>query len=268
MVPTANRRTRVQAASEGRPRVRTIRTVRASPTPGTRPGPSARATATRTAILEHAAKLFAAKGFIGTSFADIAEAAGLTRPAVYHYFASKDEIVATLVAETSQSAAEKLAAIHLDETLDNTSKLHAIAAALITERLESPERFRMLERSEDSLPEPIGHQHRAARRAVLAQVMGVLRDGIRSGDFRPCDERFGALSVLGLCNWVAWWYRPGTDVTPVALVTALADNAVAMFLREKQTTTTHPGGPAGVIAMLRHDLDHLERLLASDEDGT
>jgi AcrR family transcriptional regulator len=238
--------------------------VPATPTPRTKNGTSVRATATRAAILEHAARLFAAKGFDGTSFADIAEAAGLTRPAVYHYFASKDDMVATLVAETSQSAAEKLAAIHRDESLDNTAKLRTITAALITERIESPERFRMLERSEDSLPEPIGRQHRAARRAVLAQVVGVLHEGILSGDFRPCDERLGALSVLGMCNWVAWWYRPGGDVSEDVVVDALADNAVAMFVRDQQRIPHH-AGPVGAIAMLRNDLDYLERLLSPDD---
>ncbi len=236
----------------------------AAPTPRSKNGSSMRATATRAAVLEHAARLFAAKGFEGTSFADIAEAAGLTRPAVYHYFASKDDMLGTLVAETSASAADKLAAIHRDKTLDNTTKLRDITAALVTERLESPERFRMLERSEDSLPEPIGGQHRAARRAVLAQVVGVLRDGVRSGEFRPCDERLGALSVLGMCNWVAWWYRLGSDVTDDAVVTALADNAVAMFTRDQQRTPPATG-PGGAIAMLRHDLDYLERLLPPEE---
>lgn len=229
-----------------------------------------RATSTRAAILQLAARLFATKGFDGTSFADIAEAAGLTRPAVYHYFASKDDMLAALVAETSESAAEKLAAIHRDETLDSTAQLREITAALVTERLESPEQFRMLERSEDSLPEPVGRQHRAARRAVLAQVMGVLREGILSGEFRSCDERLGALSVLGMCNWVAWWYRPGADGATgasgvdAATVTALADNAVAMFVRDHQRVP-QSAGPGGAIAMLRDDLDYLERLLSRDD---
>jgi AcrR family transcriptional regulator len=239
-------------------------TVTATRTPRTKNGTSARATATRAAILEHAARLFAAKGFDGTSFADIAEAAGLTRPAVYHYFASKDDMLAALIAETSESAAEKLAAIHRDKALDNTTKLREITAALVTERLESPERFRMVERSEDSLPEQIGRQHRAARRAVLAQVVGVLREGILSGEFRSCDERLGALSLLGMCNWVAWWYRPGSEISEDAVVAALADNAVAMFVRDQQRTP-HPAGPAGAIAILRHDLDNLERLLSPDD---
>jgi AcrR family transcriptional regulator len=238
--------------------------VQATPAPQGKNGTSVRATATRAAILEHAARLFAAKGFEGTSFADIAEAAGLTRPAVYHYFASKDDMLATLIAETSESAAEKLAAIHLNETLDNTTKLREITAALVTERLESPERFRMLERSEDSLPGKIGRQHRAARRAVLAQVVGVLREGILSGEFRPCDERLGALSVLGMCNWVAWWHRPGGDVSEEMIIATLSDNALAMFVRD-QHRVPNPAGPLGAVAVLRQDLDYLERQLLAHE---
>jgi AcrR family transcriptional regulator len=222
-------------------------------------GSSLRARATRAAILEHAARLFAMKGFEGTSLQDIAESSGLTRPAVYHYFASKDEMLATLVAETSGLAAEKLAAIRQDPKLDSTAKLRAVTAAIVQQRLDAPEQFRMLERSEDSLPEPTASQHRAARRAVLAEVSGVLHEGILSGEFRPCDERLGALSVLGMCNWVAWWYRPGSASSPDAVIEELANNATSMFARAEHRVPKTAGLP-GAFAMLRHDLDYLERL--------
>lgn len=47
---------------------------------------------TRRHILATAAELFAIKGFYGTSVADLAEAAGLTKGALYHHFKNKDAL--------------------------------------------------------------------------------------------------------------------------------------------------------------------------------
>lgn len=47
---------------------------------------------TRARLLEVAASLFALDGYAGVSLANIAGAAGLTAPAIYNHFASKDEL--------------------------------------------------------------------------------------------------------------------------------------------------------------------------------
>ncbi|MFZ0838044.1 MAG: TetR family transcriptional regulator, partial [Xanthobacteraceae bacterium] len=57
--------------------------------------------ALRQAVLEAAAKLFAERGFGGTNLQDIADALGISRPALYYYFKSKDEILASLVEEVT-----------------------------------------------------------------------------------------------------------------------------------------------------------------------
>jgi AcrR family transcriptional regulator len=226
----------------------------------TKGGGSLKGEATRAAILEACARLFAQKGYDGTSLSEIAEAMGLTRPAVYHYFASKEAMLSSLVAETSELAADKLRSIRGDESLDSVSKLRAITAEIVQERLDFPERFRMLERSESALPGPIGDQHRAARRAVLAEVTGVVAEGILAGQFRSCDERVAALSVLGMCNWVAWWYRPGSADSPAAIIQEITTSAVAMLVQPDYQPHARRG-PQAAIARLREDLDYLERVV-------
>src|SRR4051812_44092620 len=51
-----------------------------------------RTEATKTAILQAARKLFASNGFEATSIDAIAEEAGVAKGAVYHHFASKEEL--------------------------------------------------------------------------------------------------------------------------------------------------------------------------------
>ncbi len=56
----------------------------------------------RDAILRAAVRLFAQKGFSGTTTADIAEAVGISKGLIYNYFPSKDAIFMALIDEFIQ----------------------------------------------------------------------------------------------------------------------------------------------------------------------
>jgi len=68
-----------------------------------------------------------------------------------------------------------------------------------------------------------------------------------------------ALGVIGMCNWVAWWFRPGRDSID-AVADQLAEMAVAAVQRADHRIPEDEG-PAAALKMLRQDVDHLERLL-------
>ncbi len=74
--------------------------------------------------MQLAAELFAARGVEGTSMADIAAAAGMTTPALYHYFASRRDLEAeALRAATLATAANAEAA--RASAVDPTARLRA-----------------------------------------------------------------------------------------------------------------------------------------------
>jgi AcrR family transcriptional regulator len=56
---------------------------------------------TRDALLQQAARLFAERGFRGTSVEDIGAACGVSGPAVYKHFSSKDALLARLLGDIS-----------------------------------------------------------------------------------------------------------------------------------------------------------------------
>ena len=56
-------------------------------------------------IYEQATRLFAERGFAGTSLQDIADAMGMTRPALYYYVKNKDQLLARLVTEITEGPA-------------------------------------------------------------------------------------------------------------------------------------------------------------------
>ncbi|TQS45224.1 TetR/AcrR family transcriptional regulator [Cryptosporangium phraense] len=210
-------------------------------------------------IYVQATKLFAERGFAGTNFQDIADAVGLTRPALYHYVSSKDELLAKLVAEITQDAANDIAAEAARADVDAAQKLRSIVAGTARRQGEHADRFRLLVRSEADLPEEIAAAHEAGRRAVLKSIAGVIEEGVGDGTFRTVDPRVAALGVLGMVNWVAWWYRPGGRDDLGAVCDELAEMAVA-GLRGRDGSAA-PRSAADALAVVREDLNRLERLL-------
>lgn len=174
-------------------------------------------------LLDTATALFAEKGYESTTLLDIAQALGISRPGLYNYVSSKEELLTMLVEQVSRGLADVLEQLTARTDLSPTEKLRDVVALLVRQRTEHPDQFRILDRSETVLPEPVGSEHREAKRKVLREVMAVIEAGIERGEFRPVDARTAALSLLGMCNWVAWWFSRGSDVeATVATVTDLA----------------------------------------------
>ncbi|RSD10260.1 TetR family transcriptional regulator [Amycolatopsis eburnea] len=211
-------------------------------------------------LYEHATRLFAERGFAGTSLQDIADAMGITRPALYYYVKSKEELLAKLVTEVTNGPLEELTELVAHDELDPERKLRGIVEIIVGRRVRQPERFRLLIRSEAELPAELTEAYDEGRRAVLTTIAGVVEDGVRAGRFRPLDARVAALGVLGMCNWVAWWFHPGGRDTAEGVVEQLADMAVGALRRADQHVLDGEG-PAAALKMLRQDLDHLERIL-------
>src|ERR1700678_3708193 len=159
----------------------------------THDGPPVRAPRTRTSssrrelvmseILEHATRLFAERGYDGTTLQDIADAIGITRPGLYHYISSKEQLLAELVPDVSENTVLIVRAVRLRTDLSSVEKLRAVVRALVLQRAGAPERFRVLDRTEAALPEEVAALHLKARREVLAEMRTLIEDGVSRGEF-------------------------------------------------------------------------------------
>ena len=133
----------------------------------TRSSTAARRRSVENEIVEHAARLFAERGFAGTSVQDIADAMGVSRPALYYYFKSKDDLLASLVTEVTEGAATQIRAVAREADKDATERLRSVAWLLASWRAEQPGRFLLLVRSESVLPPDLAQINERAKRSTL-----------------------------------------------------------------------------------------------------
>lgn len=226
---------------------------------------NARAPATRrnlvaNEILDQAATIFAERGFEGTGIRDIAEAMNMSRPTVYHYIKTKEHLLEQIVDEITEDVVAWLAALRADESLDSLERVSAMVRGLALRITRRPAHMRLLTSSEARLPEPAATRHANGRRTILKQMAAVIGEGVAAGELRPVDERIAAFAVLGMCDWIAWWYRPDAGASAEAVAGQIADVA----MNGLRVAAPHRRGRRGVhdaLDLVREDLDHVARLI-------
>ncbi|HEY3638009.1 MAG TPA: TetR/AcrR family transcriptional regulator [Rhizomicrobium sp.] len=174
----------------------------------------------RAAIVEQAARLFAERGFMGASIADLADACESSKSLIYHYYASKEDILfdvmhshvralldaAENVARSSGNPAEKLR-----ELTANLMRLYVGAAA----------RHRVLLNELKQLPEEQRAKVVAAQRRLVEIVETIVREldpHISEPLARP-----SAMLYFGMINWTHTWLDPCGAADPQNIARLAAD---------------------------------------------
>ncbi|WP_371820999.1 TetR/AcrR family transcriptional regulator [Tsukamurella sp. PLM1] len=109
------------------------------------------------------------KGYDATSLQDIADAVGVSRPALYHYLSSKEDLLVMLVERVSRDLADVIEELRKRSDLAPTEKITLLTEQLVQQRAEHPSQFRILDRSEMMLPEEAGAEHARAKRRCCAR---------------------------------------------------------------------------------------------------
>jgi TetR/AcrR family transcriptional regulator, cholesterol catabolism regulator len=174
-------------------------------------------------LTREAARLFAERGYHGTSIGDLAEAMGVRKGSLYAHIASKQDLLYETMRDGANAFHTALDAI--DERLPATEKIRLALRAhlrVVAEQLDVATVFvrewRYLEgeRREEILVE---------RRRYEERFRAFFREGREHGELRTdLDEASAALLALSAVNWAYTWLTPGRDTD------ALADRFYALLV--------------------------------------
>jgi AcrR family transcriptional regulator len=169
----------------------------------------------RNELTRQAARLFAQKGYHGTSIGDLAEAMGVQKGSLYAHISSKQDLLYETMAEGARAFHAGLDAIPDDAPatekvrLALRSHLRVVADQLDVATVFTQE-WRYLEgaRRDEIVAE---------RRRYEERIRGYFREGRDLGVFRTdLDDATAALLVLSAANWAYTWLRPGADTDELA----------------------------------------------------
>jgi len=168
-----------------------------------RPGRRRNETVTsgRSAIVAAATHLFARRGFAETSMRQIAEAAGVSKAAIYHHFRDKDRLYRSLLEEAIDSLTGAMKRV-LDDGPAPAALAHAVALHLQF-ATEHADLLRVLVAEELRPTDPrkrMGNVIARHREEELAIFQTVLERGIARGEFKPVDPVLSARALSAVIH--------------------------------------------------------------------
>jgi TetR/AcrR family transcriptional regulator, fatty acid metabolism regulator protein len=170
-------------------------------------GRSKGATDKRRVILEAAVRVFARQGFHACRVSDIADEAGVAYGLVYHYFASKDEVLDTLFLERWNVMLELIRHVDAD-ALPVREKLSAIAAFIVDSYQHDPDLMKVIIVEVTRAANTFGRTHLPEIRAAYDMIADIVTKAQEEGVFRSdIEARFAAMAFYGaieqlLTGWI------------------------------------------------------------------
>jgi len=160
----------------------------------------------REAVLRTAAQLFLEKSYGRTSLNDVAERLEITKPALYHYFRNKEEILLGCYRWGSaliEQSINKIAVQYATGLEKVEAFIHAYANVMTVNFGRCVMRL-----DEGDLSDEARAEVRAYKRKIDRRLRSFIRDGIEDGSIAPCDPKLAAFSIAGALNWICMWYEP------------------------------------------------------------
>lgn len=191
----------------------------------------------REAVLRTAARLFLDRGVHRTTMSDVAERLNITKPALYHYFKNKNDILFEcyrLGAELTESElndAESSCASGIE-------KLRTFIRVYVTVLTIDLGTCVILLDDRDLADEQRAQIYHW-RWSIHQRLKRYIDEGVRDGSIAPCDTSIVAHAISGALNGIGYWYRPDGRLTSAAIA-----ERMAAYLTKPLETTDRTAAPA------------------------
>jgi AcrR family transcriptional regulator len=160
------------------------------------------------AILSAAIAVMAEHGYHGTSVRDIAERAELSPAALYYHFASKQEVLATIMERGIDRLLMRTRTALAEAGEAPEDRLSAIVEVQVLFHLESQGATLVGTSEMRALEEPLRSKHKAKRQQQQRLFDQVVADGVAQGAFTTTLPLEAARAIVVMCTGVAGWFSP------------------------------------------------------------
>lgn len=177
--------------------------------------------AQREDILAAAARLFAEQGFPATSMNQVAEACGVAKPTLYHYFQDKQELLAQICDGHVHALLELVEEVKAQQ-LAPEAQLRALIERFTRAYANAQDQHRVLTSEIRFLADAErGRLLDIERRVVagFAEALSLVRPELRDAQLhKPLT-----MLLFGMINWTFTWLRPDGALSHEALAGLVGD---------------------------------------------
>lgn len=182
-------------------------------------------------IVKTATRILTESGYQGMSLEEVAEQTDIAKATLYHYFSSKDALVAAALEALTQEVLQRLAARE-QAVGDVGARQHL--AALIDEQIriltETAPEVAAVFSWPRGWPEVFDEPMKDMRRRHDAVFRRVVERGVAAGEFTCPDVNVALQCLHGVLNQSSVWIGPGIhDDNRTELRAAIVDRALCLF---------------------------------------
>ena len=178
-------------------------------------------------LLEHAAELFADRGYAETRVVDIVRAAGVAKGLFYWYFDNKEALFAELVVANREGLRSAQGAA-IDPTVSPLQQLRQGTEASLAYMAARAPFFSLLEVG--NVNRKFAHVLKVGTDIHTADTALVIRSGIDEGTIRDEDPELLALGVVGAVGYYGHFHRSGRVTLPIDELAAFVGRYVVCSL--------------------------------------
>jgi AcrR family transcriptional regulator len=162
----------------------------------------------RERILKEMIELFQERGVREVTLDALAERLKVTKPFIYQFFDSKQQLIATVY---ERGAQQLLASIegYLDSELPAAKRLHDFVRSFALQNIESRAISVVFSQEEGELPPDTMKAIRAIHRQFDNKLASLIEDGIKSGEFAVQEPHIAGLAISGMVRWIHRWFQDG-----------------------------------------------------------
>jgi AcrR family transcriptional regulator len=162
----------------------------------------------RERILKEMIELFQERGIREVTLDALAERLKVTKPFIYQFFDSKQQLIATVY---ERGAQQLLASIegYLDSELPAAKRLHDFVRSFALQNIESRAISVVFSQEEGDLPPDTVKSIRAIHRQFDNKLASLIEDGIKSGEFAVQEPHIAGLAISGMVRWIHRWFQDG-----------------------------------------------------------
>jgi AcrR family transcriptional regulator len=160
----------------------------------------------RGAVLHTAVRMFLEHSYGRTSMDDVAVQLNITKPALYHYFRNKEEILVEIYRLGTDLIDEMLDAIEAEEKpgLDKVADFIASYIRIVTGDFGRA----VIRLDEGELSKAGRKLVRGRKRGIDHRLRAIIDGGMRDGSIASCDAKIASFIVAGAIHGIASWYEP------------------------------------------------------------
>jgi AcrR family transcriptional regulator len=193
-------------------------------------------------IIDAAARVFAERGYHGTTTQAIADVLGMRQASLYYYFPSKEAALEAVCARGTDGFVEAAERV-MRADVPPLRKLELLIASHLAPIETMPDYVRVFINERRYLPDASRRRVGRKSRRIERLFEQAIQAGIDDGSIRPgTDAHLAMLAVLGMCNAVINWRESdrGRDMRRIAAGFA---QLVASGLAENESPPKRRGAP-------------------------